>query len=138
MSRGAQAAAAYRRIELESAVNSADKHELITLLFKALLVALEGCKVHHNHNNIAQVREYLGKASRILAGLQGSLDYDRGGDIAVNLGELYGYGIRQLFAANVNLDEKFDNVEEVRGLLAPVVEAWENMDLSKPTQLKQV
>ena len=30
-----RAAAAYKRIDLESAVASADKHELITLLFNA-------------------------------------------------------------------------------------------------------
>ena len=78
-----KAAAAYKRIDLESAVASADKHELITLLFKALIGALAGVEVHHHHNNNEQVREYLTKACRILAGLQGSLDYERGGDIAV-------------------------------------------------------
>ena len=35
-----RAAAAYKRIDIESAVASADKHELITLLFKALIGAL--------------------------------------------------------------------------------------------------
>ena len=34
-----KAAAAYKRIDLESAVASADKHELITLLFKAIVGA---------------------------------------------------------------------------------------------------
>lgn len=81
-----RAAAAYKRIDIESAVASADKHELITLLFKALIGALAGVEVHHHHGNKDQVREYLTKACRILAGLQGSLDYERGGDIAVNLG----------------------------------------------------
>ena len=88
--------------------------------------------------NKEQVREYLTKACRILAGLQGSLDYERGGDIAVNLGELYGYSIRKLFAANVNVDNAPDNVAEVKSLLEPIAEAWENMDLSKPRQLMAV
>ena len=133
-----KAAAAYKRIDLESAVASADKHELITLLFKALIGALAGVEVNHHHNNNEQVREYLTKACRILAGLQGSLDYERGGDIAVNLGELYGYSIRKLFAANVNTDSAPDNVAEVKSLLEPIAEAWENMDLSKPRQLMAV
>ena len=133
-----KAAAAYKRVDLESAVASADKHELITLLFKALIGALAGVEVHHHHNNNEQVREYLTKACRILAGLQGSLDYERGGDIAVNLGELYGYSIRKLFAANVNVDNAPDNVAEVKSLLEPIAEAWENMDLSKPRQLMAV
>ena len=133
-----KAAAAYKRIDIESAVASADKYELISLLFKALIGALAGAEVHHHHENKDQVREYLSKACRILAGLQGSLDYERGGDIAVNLGQLYGYSIRKLFAANVNFVNAPDNVAEVKSLLEPIAEAWENMDLSKPSQLMAV
>ena len=133
-----KAAAAYKRLDIESAVASADRHELVTLLFKALIGALAGAEVHHQHGNKDQVREYLTKACRILAGLQGSLDYERGGDIAVNLGQLYGYSIRKLFAANVNLDSAPANVAEVKSLLDPIAEAWENMDLSKPSQLMAV
>ena len=133
-----RAAAAYKRIDLESAVASADKHELITLLFKALIGALAGVEVHNHHGNKDQVREYLTKACRILAGLQGSLDYERGGEIAVNLGELYGYCIRKLFAANVNIEVAPENVAEVKSLLEPIAEARENMDLSKPRQLMAV
>ena len=133
-----KAAAAYKRLDIESAVASADRHELVSLLFKALIGALAGAEVHHQHENKGQVREYMTKACRILAGLQGSLDYERGGDIAVNLGQLYGYSIRKLFAANVNLDNAPDSVAEVKSLLTPIAEAWENMDLSKPSQLMAV
>ena len=129
-----KAAAAYKRIDLESAVASADKHELITLLFKAIVGALAGAEVHHQHDNRDQARECLTKASRILVGLQGSLDYERGGDIAVNLGELYGYSIRKLFAANVKTDTTLDSVAEVKKLIEPIAEAWNNMDLSKHRQ----
>ena len=133
-----KAAAAYKRLDIESAVASADRYELVTLLFKALIGALAGAEVHHQHENKDQVREYVTKACRILAGLQGSLDYERGGDIAVNLGQLYGYSIRKLFAANVNLDTTPDNVAEVKSLLEPIAEAWESMDLSKPRQAMAV
>ena len=130
-----KAAAAYKRIDLESAVASADKHELITLLFKGVIGALAGAEVHQQHDNKDQVRECLTKASRILVGLQGSLDYERGGDIAESLGDLYGYSIRKLFAANVKPDTTLDSVAEVKRLIEPIAEAWENMDLSKHRQL---
>ena len=133
-----KAAAAYKRLDIESAVASADRHELVSLLFKALIGALAGAEVHHQHENKDQVREYLTKACRILVGLQGSLDYERGGDIAVNLGQLYGYSIRKLFAANVNVDAAPDNIAEVKSLLEPIAEAWENMDLSNSSQLMAV
>ncbi len=133
-----RAAAAYKRIDIESAVASADKHELITLLFKALLSSLKGVEVFHQQDNKMQMREYLNKACRILAGLQGSLDYDRGGEVAINLGELYGYSIRKLFAANVNVDLATENTSEIHSLIAPIAEAWENMDLNQPTKLSAV
>ena len=65
-----KAAAAYKRVDLESAVASADKHELITLLFKGVIGALAGAEIHQQHDNKDQVRECLSKASRILVGLQ--------------------------------------------------------------------
>ena len=133
-----KAAAAYKRIEVESAVASADKHELVSLLFKALLGALAGVEVHLHHDNREQVREYLTKASRILGGLQGSLDYEKGGEIAVNLGELYGYSIRKLFAANVKFDIANEHVAEVKALLEPIADAWENMDLTEASALAAV
>ena len=64
-----------------------------------------------------------------------SAKFDETIDIAINLGELYGYSIRKLFAANVNVDNAPDNVAEVKSLLEPIAEAWENMDLSKPREL---
>ena len=133
-----KAAAAYKRLDIESAVASADRHELVTLLFKALIGALAGAEVHYQHENKDQVRQYVTKACRILAGLQGSLDYERGGDIAVTLGQLYGYSLRQLVAANVNLDKAPDNIAEVKSLLEPIAEAWEKMDLSQPSHLMAV
>ena len=133
-----RAAAAYKRIDIESAVASADKHELITLLFKAVLSSLKGVEVFKQQENKEQVREYLTKACRILAGLQGSLDYERGGEIAINLGELYGYSIRKLFAANVSPESTVATVEEIHSLIAPIADAWENMDLSEPRKLHTV
>ena len=56
----------------------------------------------------------------------------------MNLGQLYGYAIRKLFAVNVNLDTAPDNVAEVKSLIEPIAEAWENMDLSKPRQAMAV
>ena len=64
-----KAAAAYKRIDIESAVASADKHELISLLFKALIGALAGAEVHHHHQNKDQAREYLSKACQNATGL---------------------------------------------------------------------
>ena len=126
-----KAAAAYKRIEVESAVASADKHELVSLLFKALIGALSGAEVQLQQDNKPQVRVCLTKASSILGGLQGSLDYEKGGEIAVNLGELYGYSIRKLFAANLKAEDAPQTIAEIKALLKPIADAWDSMDLSE-------
>ena len=71
------------------------------------------------------MREKVGKASKILAGLQGSIDVEKGGEIAINLSELYRFCIRELLKANINADKTI--ITNVRSLLAPIQQAWNDM-----------
>ena len=57
-----------------------------------------------------------------MLGLQSALDYEKGGDIAKNLNELYGYVTRRLIHINVNND--IEALREIRGLIAQIREAW--------------
>jgi len=120
-----RAAAAYRSIDLESAVASASAHELISLLFRELNKNLLAAEYQFEQGNVQEMRNNITKASRILAGLQGSLDFDKGGDIATNLAGLYGFSIRQLFRSNAS--GELDNVKSVKSLIAPIAEAWESI-----------
>ena len=119
------AAAVYRSIDLESAVASASAHELVSLLFKELNKSLLAAEYHFEHGNAQEMRNQVTKASRVLAGLQGSLDFEKGGDIANNLGSLYGFAIRQLFRSTAS--GEVENVVSVKGLIAPIAEAWESI-----------
>ena len=82
MTRNRAAAEAYRSIDLESAVASASAHELVSLLFRELNKSLLAAEYHFEQGNIQEMRNHVTKASRLLAGLQGSLDFEQGGDIA--------------------------------------------------------
>jgi flagellar protein FliS len=123
-----RAAAAYRSIDLESAVASASAHELISLLFKELNKSLLAAEYQFEQGNLQEMRNHVTKASRVLAGLQGSLDFEKGGEIANNLASLYGFAIRQLFRSTAAGD--VDNVTSVKGLIAPIAEAWESISPS--------
>ena len=120
-----RAAAAYRSIELESAVASANAHELISLLFKELNKSLLAAEYQFEQGNLQEMRNHVTKASRVLTGLQGSLDFEKGGEIADNLASLYGFSIRQLFRSTAS--GEIDNVVSVKGLIAPIAEAWESI-----------
>ena len=116
------AAGAYKKIGEESLVEAADSHELVSLLFKELISSLSTAEDNFETGDLVSMRNKITKASRILIGLQGGLDFEQGGEIAGNLAELYGYCIRRLL--NSNSKGNVDGVIETKRLIMPIAEAW--------------
>jgi flagellar protein FliS len=58
-------------------------------------------------------------------GLQGSLDFENGGDLAKNLNELYAYVTRQLIFANAYND--LSVLKELYGLMSELRNAWQQV-----------
>jgi flagellar protein FliS len=122
MSAAHRAASFYKQVDLESSVATADKHQLIALLFDGLISSLVAAEHQLDHNNIRAKCDSISRACRILVGLQGSLDHEKGGEIARNLADLYAYAMRRLFKANIDNDKNI--IVEVRTLLSEIQEAW--------------
>ena len=118
-------AAAYDDMATKSIVMGASSHGLITLLFEEFDSSLQAAEFYADQDDVASMREKIGKASKILGGLQGSIDVDKGGEIAANLAELYRFCIRELLNANINADKKI--ITNVRNLIAPIQQAWNDM-----------
>jgi flagellar protein FliS len=100
----------------------ANRVELIQMLFDGLIDSLSSARGHIEHRNIEEKSKALARASRIVVGLQAALDLDKGGDLAANLNELYGYIVRRILHINIHND--LEVLEEVRGLISEVREAW--------------
>lgn len=98
----------YEEISLETTIHQASPHQLTALLFDGALNAIKLAILYLQKGNIAQKGASISKAINILNhGLKGSLDFDQGGNIAVNLHDLYQYIIQQLLFANLqNSEEK--------------------------------
>jgi len=118
-------AAAYDDMATRSIVMGSSSHGLVTLLFEELDNSLKAAEFFLDNQDLANMRESVTKASRVLAGLQGSLDFDKGGELAVNLGELYRFCIKELIKANSSADKEV--VTSVRGLISPIHRAWNDM-----------
>lgn len=116
------AAGAYKKIGEESLVEASDPHELVSLLFRELLSSLSTAEDNFETGDLVSMRNKITKASRILSGLQGGLDFEQGGEIAGNLAELYGYCIRRLLDSNSK--GNVDGVIETKRLMLPIAEAW--------------
>ena len=119
------ALAQYKKIDSESAVNGASPHRLIQMLMTGALDRIAQAKAAFENNNIEQKGVLLGKSISIIAGLQGSLDEEKGKDLTGNLDKLYDYMQRRLLEANMKNDMSM--VEEVMGLLLKVKSSWDEI-----------
>ena len=113
----------YRDVQVSSAVSYADGVQLIQMLFDGLLDALTDAERFITANDIPNKSAAVSRATKIIIGLKGSLDFDKGGELARNLNDLYDYSTRQLLKANLRNDPKL--VVEVKSLLKEITSAWE-------------
>jgi flagellar protein FliS len=66
-------------------------------------------------------------------GLQGSLDFAKGGELAQNLNDLYNYVTRRLIFANAHNDMAV--LEEIHGLMSEIRSAWQEVPGLLPSQV---
>jgi len=120
-----KAIASYGDVKVTTGVASANGVQLIQMLFDGLLESLAATKGHIQNGAIVEKGKSIARASRIVIGLQGALDFERGGDLANNLNELYGYVTRRLLHVNARND--LDALEEIFGLMNEIRSAWEGV-----------
>lgn len=120
-------AASYAKVGLESDVLSASPHRLILLLFQGADTAIGAALVHMQDGNAAEKGRAISKALDIVNnGLSAALDREQGGQLAIQMAELYDYIARQLLNANLKNDSK--PLLQARQLLADLASAWQEVD----------
>jgi len=124
----------YGDVKVTTGVSSANSIELIQMLFDGLLESLSAARGHIQHGAIADKSKALGRASRIVLGLQGALDFNQGGDLAGNLNELYSYVTKRIFHINVRND--LEALDEIYGLMSEIREAWNEVPALVPASSK--
>ena len=113
----------YGEVKVVTGVSSANNVELIQMLFDGLIESLVTARGQMVRGAITEKGKSLSRASRIVIGLQGALDFEKGGDLAANLNELYSYVTRRLIHVNAHNDLKV--LDEIHGLMCEIREAWE-------------
>ena len=114
--------ASYGEVNVQAGTAYADSVQLIQMLFDGLIDSLSAAEGQIERNEIEAKAESISRAIRIVLGLQGSLDIEKGGEIAANLGDLYDYCNRRLMHANLKND--LEAVQEVKRLISEIREAW--------------
>ena len=116
---------AYKALKNQKALDDASPHQLIDLMLSGALervVSARGCM---ERNETSEVGESIGKAISIVDSLRVSLDVEKGGDIAKNLGQLYDYITRRLLEASVSQQPEL--LAEVANLLQEIKAAWDEI-----------
>ena len=118
-----RSANAYQNIGAETAVSGGSPHQLVSLLFEALLQSLVSTKGSILNRDFATKGRHIGRAVRIMEeGLKASLDDEHGGDVAATLRSLYDICIYKTTLANLRNDPAL--IDEVIQLIQPVADAW--------------
>ena len=89
MRANSRAIQSYGDVKVGTGVANASNVQLIQMLFDGLLESMSATRGHIQHKNIQEKSKSIARASRIVLGLQGALDFEKGGDLASNLNELY-------------------------------------------------
>ena len=118
-----QFARAYRQIAVQTGVDSASPHQLVTLLFDGFLESLAHAKGAIAGGRIEDKCQAIGRAARIVEeGLRAGLDRRAGGRLAQGLHDLYGWVCLRLTQANLRNDPRL--LDECRQLMQPLRDAW--------------
>jgi len=120
---GAKGTQAYAKIEVESAVMSANQQQLVIMLFDGALSALIRARLFLQDGNLQAKGLALSKAINIIEnGLKVGLDEESKDELTQNLIALYAYMVRRLLQANLRNDASA--IEEVENLLRNISDGW--------------
>jgi flagellar secretion chaperone FliS len=130
-----RSAAAYKRVGLETGIDKADPHQLVSMLFEGLIQAVGTARVALASGDIAGKGEQIIKAVRILdEGLKPALNLEQGGEIAINLHDLYAYCVMRLTQANLRNDDAA--LGDVLRVIEPLAQGWKQIGGQAPAGSK--
>ena len=118
--------AAYVSTRATSSITDASPHKLIALLFDACQENLAIAKGAIERKEVKKKAEAIKKALDIIVRLLGSLDFEKGGDVATKLDDLYTFCTNRLALANALNDSS--KVDEVFKVIAELKLGWSQIE----------
>ena len=115
--------AAYRSVEVQSRTPL----ELVVMLYDGALRFLASDREAIERRDIRARHEAFSRLLAIISELQSTLDIDGGGQVAVQLDELYGFMNRRILASA--MENSTAPLDEVKPLLEMLRDAWQQISL---------
>ena len=106
----------------EHAVSTQSKGRLIVMLYEGAIKFLKIAIKELDAGNYGEKGKYINKALDIITELSAVLDIDSGGEVAMNLRNLYQFMTRRLNEANIQKDA--NKIRDVIKLMEELNESW--------------
>ena len=114
----------------KTAVETVDNLKLVVMCYDGAIRDLQEAKRLHESNSMEATYEKIRHAQDIVTELLVGLDYERGGEISVNLSRLYNFILRQLIGINSRQDTSvYDSLIHI---LSELRGAWEHIRRNAP------
>ena len=114
--------ARYQSVDIASRIEGATPHRLVQIMYEELLKALDAMAFATARGDFVQRGEHQSKVLAILTGLETSLDFDKGGQIAVDLVAIYREGRRLVIAGGREGDAQL--IIQAREMIQEISNAW--------------
>ncbi|MBO9576008.1 MAG: flagellar protein FliS [Sphingobium sp.] len=112
----------YAAVETDSRIEGATPHQLVRILFDELLLAIDASVAALRAQDRQKTMDKQTRALTILHALETSLDFQRGGDIALSLAVIYREARKRLLEGTSAGNP--EAMEQARGYIAEIAEAW--------------
>jgi len=113
---------AYNEAEQDFLVDGADAHGLVEILFSELIASLGVARKGLANADLATKSGGVSKALSIIHVLAASLDFDKGGEVAISLAQLYEWSRRRIIEAS--RDNLVAGLDEVLSAISEIADAW--------------
>ncbi|NRA45564.1 MAG: flagellar export chaperone FliS [Oligoflexales bacterium] len=114
----------YRQYQ-KTAVTTASREKILLMLYEGAIRFIKQAKIAMEEKRIADKGKYISKATAILSELMATLDFKVGGELAVDLENLYVFMIDKLIEGNI--ENKVDSLNQVEELLNTLYIAWKDV-----------
>ncbi|HMW22989.1 MAG TPA: flagellar export chaperone FliS [Burkholderiaceae bacterium] len=113
----------YHQVGVQTGASMASPHTLTLMLFDGFLDAVKYARQAMSDGRTQDKGRHIGHAARIVdEGLKAALNLQGGGELAMNLRDLYDYAQVRLMHANLRNDDRA--LVEVLALIEPLRDAW--------------
>jgi flagellar protein FliS len=121
---------AYQTADNDLLVEGSDQFGLVKLLYQKLLTYIYQAMDSIEVKDLAGRAEAISQALTIIHVLNSTLDYNKGGDVAVSLSQVYGWSRKALIESNRHKDT--EGLKEVAKMIEDIAQAWEMIGRSAP------